>query len=185
MRLVMLDRDGTINVERNYLSAPEQVELLPRAAAGIRLLRQLGLPTVVVTNQSGLARGYFDLVALQNIHARLSEQLAEQGATLDAIYYCPHLPEEQCECRKPAPALAQQAASEFDAELHQSFLIGDNVCDIELGRRVGATTILVKTGYGTRVLAAASAQPDYVADDLFAAAQVIQTLMGAAGENKK
>ncbi|MCS6805665.1 MAG: HAD family hydrolase [Acidobacteriota bacterium] len=175
--LVLLDRDGTINVEKHYLSSPDQVELLPAAAEGILQMRQLGLTVVVVTNQSAIARGYMDRRTLEQIHRRLCALLEEQGASLDAIYVCPHHPDDGCVCRKPAPGLAQQAAAEWQAELSGSFVIGDNVCDIELGRRIGATTLLVRTGYGARVAADGTAQPDYVVDDLQHAARVIAELI--------
>lgn len=178
--LVLLDRDGTINVEKHYLSSPEELELLPNAAEGIRLLRHLGLPTVVVTNQSAIGRGYFDLARLAAIHQHLVELLAERGATLDAIFFCPHTPDDGCDCRKGAPGLARRAAEAFGADLAQSFVVGDKACDIELGKHVGATTILVQTGYGAREAAAIAAtngprgQPDYVVADLFEAARVIE-----------
>lgn len=176
---MLLDRDGTINVEKNYLSSPDQLELLPCAAEGIQMMRQLGLATVVITNQSAIGRGYFDLDRLNRIHQQLGEMLADRGASLDAFYVCPHHPEEQCACRKPLPGLAVKAAGEFGAELTESFVIGDNVSDIEMGRRVGATTILVRTGYGAEVAARALIQPDYVVEDLLEAAYVIHSLVAA------
>lgn len=179
-RLVLLDRDGTINVEKNYLSSPEQLELLPHSAAGIKQLRQLGLIPVVVSNQSGIGRGYFALATLEQIHARLNELLNDQDAPLAAIYFCPHTPADKCACRKPAPELAQRAARDFNADLARSFMIGDNHSDIELGQRVGAITILVRTGYGARIEAERKVQPDYVADDLLDAARIIKDVL--AGE---
>ncbi len=187
-RLVLLDRDGTINVEKHYLSSPDQLELLPNAVAGIRLMRRLGLVTVGVTNQSAIGRGYFGPDRLESIHRRLGELLAGQGAFLDAMYFCPHRPDDGCECRKPAPGLAEQAAAAFGADLSRSFVIGDKVCDIELGKRVGATTILVRTGYGARVALemdamAGTSRPDYVVDDLLEAARAIERSVvgGVAG----
>lgn len=182
-RLVLLDRDGTINVEKEYLSSPDQVELLPGAAEGIRLIRGLGLQTVIVTNQSAIGRGYFGLDELDRIHQHLRELLMSFGATLDAIYVCPHTPEEGCDCRKPAPGLALKASDQFKADLSQSFVVGDKACDIELGKRVGATTILVRTGYGARVAAEMETQPDYVVEGLLEAARIIQRLVaGEEGE---
>jgi D-glycero-D-manno-heptose 1,7-bisphosphate phosphatase len=175
--LVLIDRDGTINVERNYLSSPEQVELFPQSADGIKLLRSLGLPVVVVTNQSAIGRGLFDLETLDSIHERLNDLLNEQGAAVDAIYFCPHLPEDNCDCRKPRAAMAEQAAKEFNANLSQSFLIGDNDCDIELGKNINATAILVRTGYGERVLSESKTKPDYVVDNLLEAACLIEKII--------
>jgi len=180
-RLIILDRDGTINVEKHYLSDPGQVELIDNAAQGIRLLRKMGLKTVVVTNQSAVDRGYLDPQALEGIHRRLSELLQMEGAEIDAIYFCPHRPEENCRCRKPGIELLEQAARDFDADLRESFVVGDKSCDIEMGRRVGATTLLVKTGYGHRTLAEQEISADYVVDDLLEATQVIESILTGAG----
>lgn len=175
--MVLLDRDGTINLEKHYLSSPDQLELLPGASEGIQLMRGLGLSTVVITNQSAIGRGYFGFDRLHLIHQRLREMLADRGASLDAIYVCPHRPEEGCACRKPAPGLAWKAADDFGAELSESFVVGDNACDIELGKCIGATTILVRTGYGAEVSTQASIDPDYVVADLLGAARVIHSLV--------
>lgn len=180
--MALLDRDGTINVERHYLSSPDDIDLLPNTAEGMRLMQRLGLITVIVTNQSAVSRGYFDRETLDRIHQRLSELLVGEGISLDGIYVCPHRPEEQCNCRKPASGLALQAAAEFEGDLSRSFVIGDKSCDIELGKRVGATTILVRTGYGAQVALEDARRADYVVEDLLAAAQVIQKLM--IGENE-
>jgi D-glycero-D-manno-heptose 1,7-bisphosphate phosphatase len=184
-RLVLLDRDGTINVERNYLSSPEQVELLPDAADGIKLLQSIGFKLVVVTNQSAIGRGYFDLTTLDHIHHRLQELLNEQGASLDAIYFCPHVPDENCVCRKPRPALAERAAEDFNSDLTTSFLVGDNVCDIELGKRIGATTILVRTGYGAELEKQEKVKPDYVVANLLEAARLIRQLNSEHNPNQR
>jgi D-sedoheptulose 7-phosphate isomerase len=176
-RLVILDRDGTINVEKHYLSDPGQLELIDNAAQGVRLLRGMGLKVVVVTNQSAVDRGYLDLEALDGIHRRLSELLRMQGAEIDAIYFCPHRPEENCRCRKPGVELLEQAASDFGADLREAFVVGDKSCDIEMGRRVGATTLLVRTGYGHRTLADQETSVDYVVEDLLGAARVIETIL--------
>jgi D-glycero-D-manno-heptose 1,7-bisphosphate phosphatase len=172
-RFVLLDRDGTINVEREYLARADEVELLPNALAGLSRLRRLGLGLAVVTNQSGLGRGYFDRAALDAIHQRLADLLAIGGVALDGVYVCPHVPEDGCPCRKPEPGLARRAAVELGIDLARAFVIGDKPCDIELGRRVGATTILVRTGYGARVEARGEARPDFVVADLLEAAEVI------------
>lgn len=175
--MILIDRDGTINVERHYLSSPEQIELFPQSAEGIKLLRTLGLPVVVVTNQSAIGRGMFDVEMLGAIHERLKELLEENGTKVDAIYFCPHTPEDSCDCRKPAINMARQAAMDFGANLSNSFLIGDNVCDIELGKNVNATTILVRTGYGERVLSEGVVTPDYVVDNLLQAARLIENIL--------
>ncbi len=176
-RLVLIDRDGTINVERNYLSTPEEVELFPRSAEGIKLLRALGLKVAVVTNQSAIGRGYFDLDRLAEIHHRLGEILEEAGTKFDAIYFCPHLPEDNCDCRKPLAAMAQKAETDFGADLSESFVIGDNVCDIELGKNIKATTILVRTGYGQRTEEEKLTRADYVVENLYEAACLIKKIL--------
>ena len=174
-RLVLIDRDGTINVERHYLSSPEQIELFPETIAGIRLLRELGFKIVVVTNQSAVGRGYFDLARLDEIHNRLREVLGV--AEIDAIFFCPHVPADSCECRKPATGMAAEAAKLYNSILSDSFVIGDNICDIELGKNINATTILVKTGYGKRTLEEKRTQPDFVAENLLEAAKLIKGIV--------
>lgn len=183
-RFVILDRDGTIIVERHYLSDPRQVELLPGVARGLRQLRDMGLGLVMITNQSAVGRGFFDQTRLDLIHQRLGELLRAEGVHLDGIYFCPHLPEDDCPCRKPRAGLVDRAAKELDFNPQASFVIGDKVCDIELGRRLGATTFLVRTGYGAQVAADPSVAPDYVLDGVWEAAQIIQRIL-AAGETRE
>ena len=144
----MLDRDGTIIVDRNYLSNPDEVELIPGVGAALRRLSELGLGLVVLTNQSAVGRGFFDLDRLQLIHRRMEELLAAKGVRLAGIYVCPHLPEDGCRCRKPLSGLLETAESQLDFSAEESFVIGDKPCDIDLGRRAGATTFLVRTGHG-------------------------------------
>lgn len=177
-RFVLLDRDGTINVERHYLAHPDEVELLPNAARGLAEMARLGLGLAVVTNQSGLARGYFDAARLEQIHERLRTLLREAaGVELDGIFCCPHLPDENCRCRKPRAGLIEQASLEFGFLPSEAFVIGDKACDIDLGRGIDATTILVRTGYGARHEVEGIAQADYVVDDLQEAARVIQEII--------
>ena len=177
--VVVLDRDGTINVERHYLADPAQVELLAGAAEGLRHLRDLGLELIVVTNQSGVGRGYFTEDTLAAIHARLVECLAAEGVELGGIYVCPHVPADGCRCRKPGPGLLEQAARERGFEPRAAFVIGDKASDIELGRRAGSTTLLVRTGYGSEVAGAGDVIADHVVEDLREAARVIEGLIGA------
>lgn len=176
-RFVLLDRDGTITVERNYLSDPGQVELLPKVGAGLRRMAQSGLGLIVVTNQSGIARGYFDEQRLAEIHARMNQLLDAEGVRLDAIYVCPHSPEDKCECRKPKPGMVERAAAEFGFDPRQSFIIGDKPCDIDLGHAVGAKALLVRTGYGAEIEATGQSTAHEVVDDLVAAAARIEQLL--------
>lgn len=176
-RFVALDRDGTLIVERHYLSDPSEVELLPGAARGLCLLRALGLGLVVVTNQSAVGRGLIDLAQLARIHRRMRDLLQDAGADVDAIYYCPHTPDDGCVCRKPRTGMLDQAARELGFAPRESFVIGDKACDIELGRQVGATTFLVRTGYGAAVAAAAKVKPCHVVDGVLDAAWGIERLI--------
>jgi D-glycero-D-manno-heptose 1,7-bisphosphate phosphatase len=177
-RFAVLDRDGTIIVEREYLSSPDQVELLPGATAGMRKMREMGLGLVIVTNQSAVGRGYFDLARLDEIHDRMKELLAAEGVAVDGIYVCPHTPADGCHCRKPRPGLLLRAAQELGFDIRDCFVIGDKPCDIELGQAVGATTLLVRTGYGAEHEAAGTVAPDFVVDNLEGAAEVIGRPVG-------
>lgn len=180
-RPVILDRDGTIVVDCGYLDDPAGLRFLPGAATGLRMLHASGHPLVVISNQSGVGRGRFTLEALHAVNRRFSAMLGEAGVPLAGLYFCPHRPEEGCDCRKPNTALLQQAAVALGFEPCTAVMIGDKSSDIELGRRVGATTMLVTTA------AAASdarpAQPDYMVRDLIEAARIIEQLGGqpAAG----
>lgn len=183
-RFVVLDRDGTLVVERHYLSDPAEVELTEGAAEGLRRFRGLGLGLVVVTNQSAVGRGLFDGARLASIHARLEAILAAEGIALDAIYVCPHVPEDDCACRKPRTGLLERAGRELAFDPAESFVIGDKASDIELGRRAGAETILVRTGYGAAVEASApsgDAMADHVVANLAEAAAVIARRMEETG----
>lgn len=174
---MILDRDGTVNVERQYLSDPEGVELLPGAADGLRYLQRLGLGLVVVTNQSGVGRGYFDLDRVAEIHARLKSLLDREGVTLDGVYFCPHSPDDNCACRKPKQGLVAKAAAELNFDPRGSFVIGDQVSDIQLGKQIGGVTILVTTGYGPQAREDPECRPDFVVGSLVDAAHLIEELL--------
>ena len=180
-RYVALDRDGTIIAERHYLVDPDKVELSPGAAEGLSRLREIGLGLVVITNQSAIGRGYLDTAGLDLIHQRLAELLAAQGVSLDGIYFCPHIPEDACSCRKPNTRLLESAAADLNFDPRQCFVIGDNANDIELGQRVGATTFLVRTGYGKRVTQEGTSAPDFTVEGLLEAAGIIESAV-APGE---
>ena len=165
-----LDRDGTIIRDAHYLSDPDGVELLPRAAEGLAMLREAGYGLAVVSNQSGVGRGYFTVDDVHRVNARMQELLARDGVRFDALYYCPHTPGDACDCRKPLPGMLRRAEAELHADLARSVVIGDKTCDVELGRAVGAVTILVRTGRGLECERDSLCRPDHVADDLAAAA---------------
>jgi D-glycero-D-manno-heptose 1,7-bisphosphate phosphatase len=145
-KAVFLDRDGTIARDVHYCRRPEDLEILPTVPEAVRLLNETGFKVVVITNQSGLARGFFDEATLSLIHDKMKHELSVQGARIDAVYYCPHHPDVHCACRKPGTALFEQAAREMAIDLNQSFVIGDTAMDIGAGQAVGAHTILVTTG---------------------------------------
>ena len=183
-RAIFLDRDGTISEEVGFVDRLDRFHLLPRAAAAIRRINDSGFLAILVTNQSGVARGLFDEALVDAIHERLARWLAAEGARLDAIYACPHHPSEgkppyraDCDCRKPRPGLLARAAREHDVDLSSSYMIGDKASDIETARNAGAQGILVRTGYGEGELRdripQSSAQPAFVADDLHGAVEWI------------
>jgi len=178
-RYVLLDRDGTLIVERHYLGDPGQVELLPGTIEGLRRLSRLGLGLAVVTNQSGIGRGYFDADQVAAVHRRLCILLAAGNVFLDGIFVCPHTPEDDCACRKPGTGLIEQASAQLGCRPCEAFVVGDKPCDVELGRRVGATTILVRTGYGAETEGSHPRAADYVADDVRGAAGIIAGLVTA------
>jgi D-glycero-D-manno-heptose 1,7-bisphosphate phosphatase len=171
---VFLDRDGTINEEMGYINHPDRFVLLPRSAQAIRRLSDAGLKVVVITNQSGAARGYFPPSLVEVVHEKLRVLLAAQGARLDAIYTCLHGPEAGCSCRKPKPGLIEQAAQDLDLDLARSYLVGDRYKDLETAHRAGVQGILVLTGYGRGEYEHQSGSwplpPAYVAEDLMDAA---------------
>jgi D-glycero-D-manno-heptose 1,7-bisphosphate phosphatase len=169
---VLLDRDGTLIVEKNYLSDPSQVELIPGAPQALLRLRCGGWGVAVVSNQSGVARGFFTAADVDGIHRRVLELLGEAAAAVSAFYYCPHAPGQGCRCRKPATGMVEQAAADLGFDPRQAWVVGDKTVDIELGRNCGARTILVRTGYGARIEAAA-ARPDHSVPDLPAAVELI------------
>ncbi len=158
---VFLDRDGTVNVEVHYLSQPEQIELLPTVSETISMLNSRGILVVIVTNQAGVARGYFPEHRLITIHDHLRRILGEKNACIDGVYYCPHHPSaglgeyrKVCDCRKPMPGMLTRAASELAIDLTRSLLIGDRESDLQAGANAGCQTALVTTGYGVETSAA-------------------------------
>lgn len=177
---VFLDRDDTLIRDRGYLSDPGGIELLPGAPEAVRLLNEAGVPAILVTNQSGIARGLFDEARLNAIHERLRELLADRGARLDAVYYCPHHPEGtvrafsiSCACRKPSPGMLVQAAKDFGLDLPSCFMIGDKIEDVQAIRGVGGTGILI----GAKKPGGPDVKPDFVARDLIGAVRWVLNAM--------
>ena len=167
---VFLDRDGTLNVDTGYVKSPDDFTVLPGVGAALARLKQAGARLVVVTNQSGLGRGYFSSRDLEAIHSKLRLVLAEDGVTLDGLYFCPHHPDDHCNCRKPARGMIDRAHAELKVDLSRAYVIGDSIRDVELAKQVGARSLLVMTGpSGAEALADLMARdlpPDYVAEEL-------------------
>ena len=178
-RAVFLDRDGTINVEKEYLHRAEEFEFVPGAPEAIRLLKEAGFLVVVVTNQSGVARGYYDEAAVHRLHRFVDRELATVGASVDAYYLCPHHPHHgigpyraECACRKPLPGMLHAAAADLGIDLVRSWIVGDKAADVEAGLAAGCRPLLVRTGYGADEANLVPADVR-VCDDLLAAARVI------------
>jgi histidinol-phosphate phosphatase family protein len=169
---VFVDRDDTLIEDAGYCKDPGRVQLLPGAVEGLQMLTRAGFPIIVVTNQSGIGRGFLTEDDLEAVHARLRSELGALGVSLRAIYYCPHLPEDGCSCRKPRPGLLLQAASEMDLNLETCFMIGDRELDLLAGRAAGTTTILVSN---TEISGPTALEhiADFVVKDLVEAAEVI------------
>ena len=176
-RAVFLDRDGTVAEEVGYVNHVSRVRLLPGSAAALKRIREAGFLSVVVTNQAGVARDYFEEAIVHQANQRLRDLLAAEGASLDAIYYCPHHPREgtppyrqDCDCRKPRPGMLLGAAGELGIDLTRSYMVGDGVVDVAAGRAAGVTSILVLTGYGRGHLEHRrhrwTVEPDHIAEDL-------------------
>jgi len=172
-KVVILDRDGTMVIDRGYLSDPAGLEFEPGAAEGMKWLYSRGYRLVVITNQSGVGRGFFTIERLEAMNKRLNVMVEEAGAKLEGIYYCPHAPSDGCACRKPALGLMTRAASELGFDPKSAIMIGDKDLDIEFGRRAGATTILIAADASA---AHGQTEPDIIASNLMEAARAITAL---------
>lgn len=165
--------------ETFYLADPAGVELLPGAAAGLRQLAAAGAVFAIVSNQSGVGRGYFTTADVEAVNAEMARQLRDAGVSISQVYYCPHAPDSDCACRKPSPSLLQQAAADSGLALDQAFCIGDKASDVEAGRAAGCRTVLVLTGYGEEHRDR-GVTADFVARDLAEAADWILRLRQSA-----
>lgn len=182
MPAVFLDRDGTLNEEVHYLYKPSDLKIFPGVANAIRLLKQAGFLIIVVTNQAGVARGYYTCEDVEKLHRYMNELLAEEGAAIDAFYYCPHHPEagkgiyrRPCRCRKPGIGMFEMAERDFAIDRAGSYMVGDKKLDIEAGRNYGVRSILVGTGYGAGLMAETMVKGEEPFYDFYA-----ETLMDAA-----
>jgi len=187
-RAVFIDRDGTISEEVGYINHASRFRLFPYAASAIKHLNENGWLAIVITNQAGVARGYFSEDTIQTVHAAMTKELESSGARLDAIYYCAHHPSVgeppyrlDCDCRKPKPGLISRAAKDFDIDLEESWMVGDRYSDVELARNAGVKSMFVMSGYGRGEWEHQSAswneQPDLVAEDLL---EAVESILGKA-----
>lgn len=184
-RVVFLDRDGTINIDTHYPYRVGDLEFIPGALEALKILAKLSINIIVITNQAGIALGYFTVEDMSAFNRALREEVEENQGRIDAFYYCPHLepkdlpPEvsshDVSDCVKPSPGMLLEAAVDFDLDLSKGYLVGDKTSDIAAGERVGCTTILVKTGKAGKEEGALPVQPDYIATDLLQAAKMIRS----------
>jgi D-glycero-D-manno-heptose 1,7-bisphosphate phosphatase len=184
---VFLDRDGTINEEVGYLDSLDKFKIIPCAYEAIRLINESGMKAVVISNQAGVARGLFTEDFVKITHEHLLAALRQKKAHIDNFYYCPHHPTEgikiyrqNCNCRKPAPGMLLQAAQDLNIDLTKSYLVGDRFRDMEAAKKVGVKGVLVKTGYGQKLLqddgpdeATEEGKPDFIAADILEAVKWI------------
>ena len=180
-KTVFLDRDGVINknLDNDYVKKWNEFEFLPRAKEAIKALTDANWDIIVISNQAGVGKGIMSAQVVEEINARMIKQIEDHGGKVKAVYYCPHRPDEDCECRKPKPGMLRRAADKFGIELSSSYLIGDNITDIQAGAQMGCTTILVKTGRGEESIERCSqwrVKPCYMVSDLFEAAKLVLAL---------
>ncbi len=188
IKAVFLDRDGTLNPDKKgYIASPSDFELYPFSAKAVKIFTELGFLVFVVTNQSGIARGYYTEEDLQSIHSKMLTQLCDGGAKVEEVLHCPHHPEgvvsglsKACGCRKPGNLLFRQLQKKYPIKARASFMIGDKPSDIGFGKNSGLQTILVRTGVGEETFQQNLASPDFVVDDLLAAARLVERLCAQA-----
>ena len=180
MSVVFLDRDGVINenLDGDYVKNWDEFVFLSGAIEAVKRLTQAGYDIIIISNQSGINRGIVSASAVEGIHRRMLGEITSAGGMIKAIYYCPHRPDEDCDCRKPKPGMLLKAAADHQIDLHDSYVVGDAIRDIEAGAKAGCKTILVETGRGKQQLTEKdewTLHPDYVASDLNAAVDIIIT----------
>ena len=179
-----MDRDGTVNEQMGYINHLDRFVLLPEVGKAIRLLNEAGYLAIIVSNQSGIARGYFPIDLVYRVHEKMNALIRKDGATLDGIYFCPHYPNGKvppygttCDCRKPGSGLIGEACKSFDIDMKNSYVVGDRCTDIEMAHKAGLKGIMVKTGYGKGdleyVFPELPFQPFHVAEDLLDAVKWI------------
>jgi D-glycero-D-manno-heptose 1,7-bisphosphate phosphatase len=191
-KAIFLDRDGTVNEEMGYINHPDRFKIFPFLAESLKIFNRAGFLIIIVSNQSGIARGYYSKTLVDDLHERLLTEMKNQGASITAIYYCPHHPTEgiaeyrhDCDCRKPKPGLILKAVKEFDISLNISYVIGDRYQDIMMAKKLDMKAGLVLTGYGLGEYTYNRRQweysPDFVGRDLLDLARQITSLSGTQG----
>ncbi|MBI5637123.1 MAG: HAD family hydrolase [Nitrospinae bacterium] len=187
IKAAFLDRDGTINIDKGYISSPREIELIPGAAKAIKLLNEAGYAVFGVSNQSGVARGFYGIEEVLAVNRRVEELLSSEGAYIREILYCPHHPRGMvpeysitCKCRKPLPGMVDAARQKHGFAIADAIVIGDKICDVELGRNIGARTALVETGFGAeekvKIDCGEAPAPDVFAPSLL---EAVIALLGA------
>jgi len=172
-KAVFIDRDGTINEEVNYLNDHAKMLLMEKSVEGLQLLQKNGYKIIIVTNQSGIAKGKITEVQLEQIHGKIRKALTlKHGIVFEEIFVCPHSSEDNCDCRKPKTKSIEESKKKYGLKLEECYVVGDKTSDVEMGKRAGCKTVLLKTGYGGKD-GKYSAVPDFVAENLFEAAKII------------
>ncbi|MEI7640280.1 MAG: HAD family hydrolase [bacterium] len=188
VKAVFIDRDGTLIKEAEYASSLKEIKVFQKSFKAVKLLKAAGYKVIIITNQSGVARGYFPETFVKKAHTFITEQFAEKGIKLDAFYYCPHYKDSKiakykkvCDCRKPKPGMVLKAKKRFNLDLSASFSMGDKLSDVKLGKNTGMHTILVQTGYGKKEIKKIdkASQPDFVAKDI---AEAVKWILGREGK---
>ncbi len=176
-RAIFIDRDGTINLDVHYLDDPDKFEMYPGVGEGVKKLKDSGFKVIVITNQSGIARGYFTEKQLSDIHERMKKEFREFDVMLDGIYYCPHHPDDNCNCRKPNTGLFEKAIREHNIDVKKSYMLGDKILDVGAGKKIGARTVLVPEPNMREEILSKKKEwgynPDYTADDFMGAVEWI------------
>jgi D-glycero-D-manno-heptose 1,7-bisphosphate phosphatase len=178
-RTVFLDRDGTIIEEKDFIKDPQEIEFISGSIQAIKILRNLGYKIIVVSNQSGVGRGILTEGMVKKVNRFFMGKLVEKNAPVDAIYYCPHHPDQNCDCRKPQTGMLKKAAQDHKLNLENAVVIGDKLTDVKLGKNIGAKTILVLTGYGKSEVSKMKEEkdkPDFVAKNLLSAVSWVKEL---------
>ena len=172
-RAVFLDRDGTINIDPGYLNNPDELIIIPGAKEGIKNLQDKGFLIFIITNQSGVGRGYFSLQQLEATHNKLLEEFSKDGIKVNSIRFCPHHPDENCDCRKPNTKLVRELIEEYRINTSKSYFVGDKLLDVRTGKNVGCRTVLIDPQSDSAVEKNNEIIPDYCAKDLYGASQWI------------